>query len=93
MPWATPTVKGFMKAAVKPAPAPARTMATPVMESNPKARARGTMTGMKGRVSSAMPKMQPPMAKMAMTTGMMSRSRPCRALVTAPMEASMAPVA
>ena len=76
IPWATPMVKGFIKAPAKPAPAPMNTMAAPVKESNPRAIHKLTIMGIKGSVSSAMPMTAPPKAKAIMITGISRVSFP-----------------
>jgi hypothetical protein len=52
MPWATPTVKGLKTDAAKPKARARRLMPRPVMLSQPRARARGTMKTTVGTSSS-----------------------------------------
>ena len=63
MPWATPTVNGFMKAEANPALAPTRAIPPATSESYPKDLASRSKAGRKTSVSSAMPMLPPPMAK------------------------------
>ncbi|MNJ28938.1 hypothetical protein D3C77_234930 [compost metagenome] len=91
-PEAMPVAKGLTVEASTPTPEPSSMIPAATMRSKPAAIMTGTMSAQKATVSSAMPKVEPPRAKRAISTGISSRSRPAKARTMAPTPASSAPL-
>ncbi len=89
---ATPVLNGLSGPAEYPQYTPISTMATPTTLSKPIASDVITKMATKGNVSSAMPKVAPPMLKAAITMAISTYSRPLKRLIKRPSPALMAPL-
>ena len=92
MSWATPTLKGFSRPAVKPVAAPMAIMVVPVTLSSPREWARVMPMGTKMATSVDMPMVVPKMENRVRNSGITSSSLPLKDLDRRLHMAWMAPV-